>query len=378
MSETTNNANRFPSPTVETLQEYITLCQEIRAYNPRVQTLVPVLVGKTGSGKTSVVHELGEVLGLPVRTILLHSMLAEEVLGIPRVIDGKTEWSIPGWIDGKAIYFFDELDKVRPEEIGAILTLFANNKVRDVKLPDGSIIIAAMQPLHSGAWQDETGEAIRARCAFFPFPRRWEYFEQTMGIKIPLSSPPIEPPYINELDMRTCHFALELLRRKGEKFLPCFLPPTLEEIVVKAFKDAGDFAIDPYVWANVLRKNPKLIDKESPYTLLKHIGVLMEVLEAPLYFRAWWRILENGSLDEWRKSLETLYQHFDKALSSGREVKEIFGSSTYEEVEKEFNKFLKRVARKMEKMAQSAQSVSQSNSANNNTSSEDNTEDNNG
>lgn len=142
------------------------------------QTLWPCLVGPTGCGKTTRVRALAERFGLECYTLLLGTMLPEDVLGLPKVERDTTQWSRPAWAQGKTprIILLDELDKARPETLSTVLTLLAERRVRDHVLPPGSMIVAAMQPIDPGEWlADETGAALSARLVFVPLTYDWQY-----------------------------------------------------------------------------------------------------------------------------------------------------------------------------------------------------------
>ena len=130
-------------------------------------TRVPVLVGKTSSGKTYwIQNELSKIINLPVVKILLQHEQADEILGYPRYIEEtkalsylKPAW----WTDKPSIFFFDELDKAKEDLHASILTLLREGTLRGRHLPKGSVIICAMN-------EDQgLSDPLKARCAFLPF-----------------------------------------------------------------------------------------------------------------------------------------------------------------------------------------------------------------
>ena len=131
--------------------------------------LIPCLIGPTGAGKTARVRQFADRVGLPVRRLLLGTMLPEDVLGLPKVTGNQTRWSVPEWATAPCVLFLDELDKARPDVLSTVLTLLAERRVRDLELPQDTIIIAAMQPVEPETWlSDETGRALSARLVFLP------------------------------------------------------------------------------------------------------------------------------------------------------------------------------------------------------------------
>lgn len=149
----------------------------------------PCLIGPTGSGKTSICRQLSETTNLPLHRLLLGTMLPEDVLGLPRIIDGVTQWSIPKWAsdlkDNPGILFMDELDKARTETMSAVLTLCSELMVQDTQLHPKTRIIAAMQPVDIDLWlSDETTKALSARFYFLSNPYNWSYLGKKLRMDL--------------------------------------------------------------------------------------------------------------------------------------------------------------------------------------------------
>lgn len=181
------------------------------------QRLWPWLVGPTGCGKTSRVRAWAERRGLPVHTLLLRSMLPEEVLGIPFVKEGITRWTLPEWAEplreAPGVIFLDEMDKARPECLAAVLTLLAERRVRDTVLHPGTLIVAASQPVSDWDTQDETYRALRARLVPIPISYSWEFLTRKYGwdlSQFPQNEPTI-PAALEVPSMRQIQFCIELL-----------------------------------------------------------------------------------------------------------------------------------------------------------------------
>lgn len=181
------------------------------------QRLWPWLVGPTGSGKTTRVRQWAESRGLPVFTLLLRSMLPEEILGIPQVTEGVTKWSLPEWaaplVDKPGVLFLDELDKARPECLAAILTLLAELRVRDIRLHPGTLVIAASQPVADWDVEDETYRALRARLVPIPVSYDWEFLNHKYGWDLSQfpSNEPTAPAALEIPSMRQVQFCIELI-----------------------------------------------------------------------------------------------------------------------------------------------------------------------
>lgn len=169
-------------------------------YKPKSgQKLWPWLVGPTGSGKTTRVHEYARRRGLPVIAVHLHSMLTEEILGIPEIRDNRTIWTLPDWAtDRPAIIFFDEVDKAPMERLGVVMTTLAELRVRNRPLHPDTLMILASQPVDPGWVEDETGAAIRARTVPLAVSYDWQRLEQ-MFPPINLGFLPADVPQIPAL-----------------------------------------------------------------------------------------------------------------------------------------------------------------------------------
>ena len=140
---------------------------KLQQINGLESTRVPVLVGKTSSGKTYwIQNELSKIINLPVVKILLQHEQADEILGYPRYLEEtktlsylKPAW----WTDKPSIFFFDELDKAKEELHASILTLLREGTLRGRHLPKGSVIICAMNE------DQNLSDPLKARCTFLPF-----------------------------------------------------------------------------------------------------------------------------------------------------------------------------------------------------------------
>ena len=149
-----------------TVEQIAIDCCKLQQKIGLLHSKVPVLVGKTSSGKTYwIQHELSKALKLPVVKILLQNEQPDEVMGYPRYTEGEglTYLSPAWWSDTPSIFFFDELDKAREELHASILTLMREGTVRGKSLPLGSVIICAMNE------DDGLSEPMKARSLFLPF-----------------------------------------------------------------------------------------------------------------------------------------------------------------------------------------------------------------
>lgn len=181
-------AARAPSSLgMSQVPEILGYLHKFRQEAPGVQHLTPALYGETGTGKTTSVRRYAESRGLPTRTLLMHSMLPEQVLGLPRVdADGRTFWTIPEWLSEEPmVLLLDEMDKVPRDVCAATLTLLADRRIREHELHRDADIIVAMQPVEPDIWlADQTGKAMEARLVFLPMSPEWSAISRQHGVDL--------------------------------------------------------------------------------------------------------------------------------------------------------------------------------------------------
>ena len=197
--------------------------QQLVALTAGPHNLRPCFIGPTGCGKTARVREIAAALGRPVVTLLLQTMLPEDLLGLPRVVRRETFWALPDWVRSAAerphVLFLDELDKPRPEVIAATLTLIWDLEVRGTKLHPDTIVVGAMQPVDRELWlSDETLRALAARLVFIPVSAAEGYERLASLTQLPwvaeLGNDEVAPapPVLEKPSVRQLDCALRLIR----------------------------------------------------------------------------------------------------------------------------------------------------------------------
>lgn len=120
---------------------------------------IPVLLwGSPGTGKTALIHALGELEKMQVKLLLGSTMDPTDLSGLPalkEVTDGEgsfrynvTENTVPNWADdliqqGNGILFADELNNSTPSMQSGLLSLLQGRHVGQHKLPEDVWILAA-------------------------------------------------------------------------------------------------------------------------------------------------------------------------------------------------------------------------------------------
>ncbi len=115
---------------------------------PAAQNIM--LTGRHGIGKSEILTKYYQNRGMKVVSLFLGQMSDPgDLIGLPNKDEktGKTEFMPPYWFptDGKPIVLFlDELNRARPEVLQTIMDLALNRKLAGKNLPEGSILISAV------------------------------------------------------------------------------------------------------------------------------------------------------------------------------------------------------------------------------------------
>jgi len=293
-TKSTNSARRIEvkhTTTMNTLVKLVTLTAG--SHNLR-----PCFIGPTGCGKTARVRQLAAALDRPVITLLLQTMLPEDLLGLPRVVRRETFWALPDWVRAAAerphVLFLDELDKPRPEVVAATLTLIWDLEVRGVRLHPETIVIGAMQPVDRDLWlSDETLRALAARLIFIPVSAADGYERLANLTRLPwvaeLAKDEVAPapPVLEKPSVRQLDCALRLIRSGADP-----------ELVIRGI--CGPRVAD-WILAK-LSENPLQSDE---------LGLTADVAAARLP-----ELAVHGPAQKWAEALATLFIEGDPDLVS--------------------------------------------------------------
>ena len=111
-----------------------------------VAIIRPVFIwGAPGIGKSSIVEQFAESLGLPCVSLLGSQLAPEDIIGVPQIIEGKSIFCPPRMIarDEPYCLFLDELNACSQEVQKAFYSLIHDRRIGEYFLPKGSIIIGA-------------------------------------------------------------------------------------------------------------------------------------------------------------------------------------------------------------------------------------------
>ena len=101
--------------------------------------------GAPGIGKSAIVEQFAENVGLPCVSLLGSQLAPEDIIGIPQIRGNTSEFLPPKMIARKEPYilFLDELNACSQEVQKAFYSLIYERRVGEYHLPEGSIVIGA-------------------------------------------------------------------------------------------------------------------------------------------------------------------------------------------------------------------------------------------
>lgn len=120
--------------------------KELADFLLNVAVVRPVFIwGAPGIGKSSIVQQFAQQLGLPCVSLLGSQLAPEDILGVPQITEGKSRFCPPSMIARDEAYclFLDELNACTHEVQKAFYSLIHDRRVGEYHLPAGSIVIGA-------------------------------------------------------------------------------------------------------------------------------------------------------------------------------------------------------------------------------------------
>ena len=135
----------------------------------------PVLFrGRHGIGKSEVIYQIAEGLGLPVVERRASQMTEGDLIGLPSTDGSVTSFNPPDWYkeccEEARLLFLDEVDRATPEVRQGIFELTDSRKLNGHSLHPDTVVFAAVNGGEHGA-QYQVGEMDPAELD------RWTVFD---------------------------------------------------------------------------------------------------------------------------------------------------------------------------------------------------------
>lgn len=116
---------------------------------PKLSAQISVLLrGETGIGKSYIVKGLGRTLGMKVIDRRLSQMTEGDLLGLPSIVDGTTQWNPPDWFheacEQPVILFLDEMNRATREVQQGAFQLVLDRELNGHKLHKDTRVYAAV------------------------------------------------------------------------------------------------------------------------------------------------------------------------------------------------------------------------------------------
>jgi MoxR-like ATPase len=106
----------------------------------------PIFIwGPPGIGKSSLVQQFTDMVGLPCVSLLGSQLAPEDLIGVPQIVEGKSRFCPPSMIARNEPYclFLDELNACTHEVQKAFYSLILEKRIGEYILPEGSVVIGA-------------------------------------------------------------------------------------------------------------------------------------------------------------------------------------------------------------------------------------------
>jgi hypothetical protein len=128
------------------------------------------LWGAPGIGKSNMVEQFAEYLSMECVTLLGSQLAPEDLIGVPQIVELENGKKVSKFIppsmlvrDKPFVLFLDELNLACPEVQKAFYSLILNQRVGELELPKGSIIIGAGNRSSDSALVSTMNSAIISR-----------------------------------------------------------------------------------------------------------------------------------------------------------------------------------------------------------------------
>jgi MoxR-like ATPase len=132
------------------------------AYRARRAVL---LEGPTGVGKSEIVRRVAADLGIATTILDLSLLEPPDLVGLPVVRDGRTEYALPHVLprEGAGILLLEELNRAERYIQQPALQLLSARRLHEYELPEGWVCVATVNPQTADYHVTALDKALRAR-----------------------------------------------------------------------------------------------------------------------------------------------------------------------------------------------------------------------
>jgi hypothetical protein len=132
------------------------------AYRARRAVL---LEGPTGVGKSEIIRRVAEQLGIETTVLDLSLLEPPDLVGLPIVKDGRTEYALPHVLPrgGAGILLLEELNRAERYIQQPALQLLSARRLHEYELPEGWVCVATVNPQTADYHVTALDKALRAR-----------------------------------------------------------------------------------------------------------------------------------------------------------------------------------------------------------------------
>ena len=124
-----------------------------------------LLSGPTGVGKSEIIRRVAGTLGIDVVVLDLSLLEPPDLVGLPVVVDGRTQYALPSILprEGNGILLLEELNRAERYIQQPALQLLSARRLHEYELPEGWVCIATVNPQTAEYHVTALDKALRAR-----------------------------------------------------------------------------------------------------------------------------------------------------------------------------------------------------------------------
>ena len=120
---------------------------ELKLFLLNIAPVRPVYIwGAPGIGKTAIVTAFASEVGMESVSMLGSQLAPEDLIGVPRIVDGHSVFAPPRTLAGRHepfVLFIDEFNASSPEVQKSFYSLILEQRLGEYQLPAGSVVILA-------------------------------------------------------------------------------------------------------------------------------------------------------------------------------------------------------------------------------------------